>query len=126
MFCPGCVVVGGPPSASEPDAAARIAAHPAFAGWPLVVLSDEPGRAVASAMNFLWTTFTRFEPGADIHAARRRIVRTTWPIQPPIVIDARMKPGFPRELTCRPDIDERVTSRWSEYFPVAYRRDGRQ
>ena len=26
-------------------------------------------------MNFLWTTFTRFEPAADIHAADRRIVR---------------------------------------------------
>ena len=75
VFCPGCVVVGGPSAAAEPDAAARIATHAAFADWPLVVLSDEPRRAVASAMNFLWTTFTRFEPGADIHAARVRIVR---------------------------------------------------
>ena len=29
----------------------------------------------ASAMNFLWTTFTRFEPAADIHAAATRVVR---------------------------------------------------
>ena len=65
----GCLVVGGPPFAADPEAAARFAAHPAFAGWPLVVLTDEPTRAAASAMNFLWTTFTRFEPAADIHAA---------------------------------------------------------
>ncbi len=26
-------------------------------------------------MNFLWTTFTRFEPAADIHAPSREIVR---------------------------------------------------
>ena len=26
-------------------------------------------------MNFLWTTFTRFEPAADIHAAATRVVR---------------------------------------------------
>jgi hypothetical protein len=26
-------------------------------------------------MNFLWTTFTRFEPAADIHARRSRVVR---------------------------------------------------
>ena len=32
-----------PPYADEPGAAARFAAHPAFAGWPLVVLTDEPG-----------------------------------------------------------------------------------
>ena len=43
--------------------------HAAFAEWPLVVLTDEPARAARSDMNFLWTTFTRFEPAADIHAA---------------------------------------------------------
>ena len=26
-------------------------------------------------MNFLWTTFTRFEPAADLHAAAQRVVR---------------------------------------------------
>ena len=36
--------------------------------WPLVVLTDEPARAARSDMNFLWTTFTRFEPAADIHS----------------------------------------------------------
>ena len=50
--------------------AARLAAHPAFAGWPLVVLTDEPrARRARAPINFLWTTFTRFEPAADIHAA---------------------------------------------------------
>ena len=29
----------------EPDAAARLAADPAFRDWPLVVLTDEPARA---------------------------------------------------------------------------------
>ena len=53
----------------EPDVPARLAADPAFAGWPLVVLTDDAARAARSAMNFLWTTFTRFEPAADIYAA---------------------------------------------------------
>ncbi|HEY6324768.1 MAG TPA: UbiD family decarboxylase, partial [Thermoanaerobaculia bacterium] len=66
VFSPGCLVLGGPPFAEEPGAAARFAAHPAFAGWPLLVLTDEPRRAAASPINFLWTTFTRFEPAADI------------------------------------------------------------
>jgi hypothetical protein len=64
VFCGGCLVVGGPPFAADPGAAERIAAHPAFAGWTLVVLTDEPARAAKSAINFLWTTFTRFEPAA--------------------------------------------------------------
>jgi 4-hydroxybenzoate decarboxylase subunit C len=117
-FCPGCLVVGGPPYAEEPDAAARLARHPAFAGWPLLVLSDEPRRAAASAMNFLWTTFTRFEPAADITAADTRVVRNHLAYTPPVTIDARMKPWYPKELTADPDTAARVSRRWAEYFPA--------
>ncbi|MFQ5349843.1 MAG: UbiD family decarboxylase, partial [Thermoanaerobaculia bacterium] len=100
VFCPGCLVVGGPAYADEPEAAGRLAANAAFAGWPLVVLSDEPRRAVASSMNFLWTTFTRFEPAADIHAAGGERLRNHISYRPPVLIDARLKPGFPDELSC--------------------------
>lgn len=117
VFCGGCLVIGGPRYVDDPQAATRLAAHEAFAGWPLVVLSDEPARATRSAMNFLWTTFTRFEPAADIHAAGRRLVRNHVAFEPPIVIDARMKPWYPNEVTCREDIAARVTDRWREYFP---------
>jgi UbiD family decarboxylase len=119
VFCGGCLVASVPPYATEPDAASRIAAHPAFAGWPLVVLSDDPERAVRSPMNFLWTTFTRFEPAADIHAAASRVVRNHLSYTGPIVIDARMKPWYPKELSCRPDVAETVSRRWREYFPGA-------
>ncbi len=69
-------------------------------------------------MNFLWTTFTRFEPAADIHAAERRIVRNHIAYRGPIVIDARLKPGFPKELSCDDETGgARVTRRWKEYFP---------
>jgi UbiD family decarboxylase len=117
VFCAGCLVVGGPRYVDEPGAPARLAADPAFAGWPLVVLTDEPARAAASAMNFLWTTFTRFEPAADIHAADCRIARNHLVYTPPIVIDARLKPGFPKELSAREDTAALVSRRWSEYFP---------
>jgi hypothetical protein len=119
VFCGGCLVAGGRPFAEDPQAPARLAAHPAFAGWPLVVLSDEPARATRSVMNFLWTTFTRFEPAADIHAAHQRVVRHHIAYEAPIVIDARMKPWYPRELSCRDDIAARVGERWREYFPSA-------
>jgi UbiD family decarboxylase len=117
VFCGGCLVVGARPFADDRDAPARIAAHPAFAGWPLIVVSDEPARATRSEMNFLWTTFTRFEPAADIHAASQRVVRHHITYEPPIVIDARMKPWYPKEVTCDPDIAARVTQRWRDYFP---------
>jgi len=90
---------------------------PAFAGWPLVVVSDEPERATRSAVNFLWTTFTRFEPAADIHAARVSLERNHVAFTPPVAIDARMKPWYPAEVSCDPETAELVTSRWREYFP---------
>jgi UbiD family decarboxylase len=117
VFCPGCLVITGPSYADDPEAAARLAAAPAFADWPLVVLSDDAARATASSMNFLWTTFTRFEPAADLHAADRRLVRNHIAFVGPVLIDGRMKPWYPKELTCRPDIADRVTQRWREYFP---------
>ncbi|WP_291988127.1 UbiD family decarboxylase [Luteitalea sp.] len=117
VFCPGCLVIDGPAYADEPGAAARIVQHPSLKPWPLVVLSDEPLRATASEMNFLWTTFTRFEPAADIHAAEQRVVRHHVTYTPPILIDARMKPWFPKEVECDPDTAALVSRRWKEYFP---------
>ena len=119
VFCGGCLVVGAPSYESERDAVSRIAASPAFAQWPLVVVSDEPERAARSDMNFLWTTFTRFEPAADIHAADRRIIRNHIAYTAPVVIDARMKPWYPKELSCREDIARLVGRRWRDYFPSA-------
>ena len=118
VFCGGCLVVGAPAVGLDPEAPTRVASHPAFARWPLIVLTDEPGRAARSPINFLWTTFTRFEPAADIHAAATRVVRNHLAYTPPVVIDARLKPGFPREVACRDDTAARVTRRWREYFPA--------
>jgi 3-polyprenyl-4-hydroxybenzoate decarboxylase len=96
---------------------ARFAAHPAFAAWPLVVVVDDPARTVASPASFLWTTFTRFEPAADLHAAATRVVRQHLVRTPPVVVDARMKPTYPDELFCDPETAATVTRRWREYFP---------
>jgi 4-hydroxybenzoate decarboxylase subunit C len=117
VFCPGCLVVGGPRYPDDPEAGSRLAADPAFADWPLLVLTHEPRRAAKSPINFLWTTFTRFEPAADIYAAARKLVRNHVSYTPPILIDARLKPGFPRELRCSGDVAATVTRRWREYFP---------
>jgi 4-hydroxybenzoate decarboxylase subunit C len=117
VFCGGCLVVNAPSYATEPEAAARLARAESFASWPLIVVTDEPTRASRSDINFLWTTFTRFEPAADIHASERTIVRNHISYRGPIVIDARMKPWYPQELSCRDDIAARVGQRWKEYFP---------
>jgi UbiD family decarboxylase len=117
VFCGGCLVVGARSFADDRDAAARLAGHPAFAGWPLLVVTDDADRASRSTINFLWTTFTRFEPAADIHAAVVSLERNHVVFTPPVAIDARMKPWYPAEVSCDAETAELVTRRWREYFP---------
>jgi UbiD family decarboxylase len=117
VFCPGCLVVDGPGHADDPELARRLAGDPAVSHWPLVILTDDADRATASTVNFLWTTFTRFEPAADIHAAEQRVVRNHLSYTAPIVIDARMKSPYPEELFCDEETAALVDRRWKEYFP---------
>ncbi|MHC4077380.1 MAG: UbiD family decarboxylase [Planctomycetota bacterium] len=124
-FCGGCLVVDGPTYEQEADAAARLVQANADAdananaldSWPLVVLVDDARTAARSSINFLWTTFTRFEPAADIHARQLKVVRHQPIYTPPIVIDARFKPTYPKELHCDEATAQLVSQRWSEYFP---------
>jgi UbiD family decarboxylase len=116
VFCGGCLVVEGTPYSEDPQQAARLATDEAFAAWPLVVLHDDANVARSSA-DFLWATWTRFEPAADIYAKKTSIDRHHLSYSPPIVIDARMKPAYPDELIVRPDIKKLVDKRWREYFP---------
>ena len=118
VFCPGALVIEAPSFKDEPDAAARIARDPAFADWPLLVITDDARRAAKSATNFLWTTFTRFDPAADVHAAKVEQVHHHSAFTPPIAIDARMKPWYPEELFCDDDTRSTVERRWKEYFPT--------
>jgi len=118
VFVPGCLVVDGPGFAEDERAAQRVAAHPAFREWPLIVLADDAARTAKSTMNFLWSTFTRFDPAADIHAARTELVHNHASHTPPIAIDARMKPGYPEELFCDEATSKLVDRRWNEYFPA--------
>jgi UbiD family decarboxylase len=115
VFCPGVLVVGGPAYTDEPTFCQRVAA--AFPEWPLVVIVDEARRAASSSARFLWTTFTRFEPAADLHATRTRVHRHHLVHEGSILIDARFKKAYPDELFCDPETKARVDERWSAYFP---------
>ncbi|MGI8897701.1 MAG: UbiD family decarboxylase [Pyrinomonadaceae bacterium] len=116
VFCGGCLVIQGVPYDKEPEQAGRLARESVFSKWPLIVLHDDV-KVARSAAHFLWATWTRFEPAADIHAAETRVQRHHLSYQGPIVIDARTKPGFPAELVVREDIAALVNRRWGEYFP---------
>lgn len=120
VFVPGCLVVAGPDYNAEPDAAKRLAENmrgSAAGSWPLVVLTDDSAAATASEEAFLWRTFTRFNPASDIVSADQRVERFHVVLEPPIVIDARMKPWYPGEVETAPETVALVDRRWREYFP---------
>src|SRR5689334_13806056 len=119
VFCGGCLVVEGDSFAEGEGLAARIATDEAFREWPLVVL-HEKANVARSVVEFLWSTWTRFEPAADIYAAQTSVQRHHLVYKAPIVIDARVKPGFPDELVVRDDIKQLVDRRWREYFPRGF------
>ncbi|HEY0172261.1 MAG TPA: hypothetical protein VGB98_14650, partial [Pyrinomonadaceae bacterium] len=58
-----------------------------------------------------------------IHASSTSVRRHHISYGIPLVIDARMKPGYPEELLVRPDIEHLVTRRWREYFPGGLEAD---
>ena len=116
VYGPGCLVASGPTYTRDPAWADRLleeAGEP-LGDWPLVVLVDD-ARAAQDRTTFLWTVFTRFNPASDIRARgewadHRRRYRT------PIVVDARMKPGYPAELEPDEETVRLVDRRWKEYF----------
>jgi 4-hydroxy-3-polyprenylbenzoate decarboxylase len=65
--------------------------HPLRA-FPLVVVVDDPAFTAARLENFLWITFTRSNPAADVHGVDAFTHHKHWGCRGPLVIDARLKP----------------------------------
>ena len=63
----------------------------------------------------LWGWFTRFDPLADLHPARRSLSGNRVRLKLPILIDARWKKGYPHPVTFDPQVEKRVAVRWKEY-----------
>ena len=114
-FCGGCLVVEGESYDSDKDLAGRITKSGKFDDWQMVVIHDNSDIA-RSTEKFLWATWTRFNPATDIFAKEITTKNNHIGYTSPIVIDARMKPWYPKEVEPREDIVKLVDSRWGEYF----------
>ena len=76
-------------------------------GNELAVVDDSQFVA-ESLRNFLWVTFTRTNPAADIHGIESFTEDKHWGCRGPLVIDARLKPHHAPPLVEDPDISRRV------------------
>lgn len=114
-FCGGCLVVEGASYDSDEALADRIAKSGNFDDWQIVVIHDKVEYA-KSTEKFLWATWTRFDPAKDITAKEVSTKNNHIGYSSPIVIDARMKPWYPKEVEPLDDTVKLVDSRWHEYF----------
>ncbi len=86
----------------------QLAQHAGLENWPFVFLVDDPKAACASAEDFLWHIFTRFEPAGDFYARETKIFRHHLAYSGPIVIDCRLKPWYPKVLESDPAAITRI------------------
>lgn len=116
VYCKGCLVLSGAAYREDPTLPKRILKDmkEKLAQWPLVILADDTN-ITKDQTSFLWTVFTRFNPAADLYADFN-VNHHHLNYEIPIILDARMKPGYPDELFPREDIVQLVTDRWGEYF----------
>ena len=72
--------------------------------FPLLVLVDDSNFTAQSLKNFLWVTFTRSNPAADIDGVGSFIHQKHWGCRGSLVIDACMKPHHAPPLIEDPDV----------------------
>jgi 4-hydroxy-3-polyprenylbenzoate decarboxylase len=109
---PGVLAVKAPAYKAEGESAVQRftgAFQPGdLAGFPLIVLVDESDFTARALNNWLWVTFTRSNPAADIHGVGAFTSQKHWGCTGPLVIDARLKPHHAPPLDEDPAVTKRV------------------
>ncbi len=120
---PGLLAIEGPKCVSKTvDHAASLCAvfspSDAINRFPLVVIVDDSAFASHSLSNFLWVTFTRSNPAADIDGIGSFIENKHWGCRGALVIDARMKPHHAPPLEADPDVSRKVDQLFAKGGPL--------
>ena len=79
-----------------------------FHPFPLIVVVDDSEFAARTLNNWLWVTFTRSNPAADIDGIGAFTDQKHWGCTGPLVIDARIKPQHAPPLIEDPAVTRRV------------------
>lgn len=80
----------------------------ATSGFPLIVVVDDSRFAAESLNNFLWVTFTRSNPAADVDGIDSLTHNKHWGCRGSLIIDARIKPHHAPPLEEDPAVTRRV------------------
>ncbi|EDM26738.1 3-polyprenyl-4-hydroxybenzoate decarboxylase [Lentisphaera araneosa HTCC2155] len=85
-------------------------------GIAMVILTEEAEFCAESISNFLWLTFTRSDPAADIYGLNSDVVDKHWACEAPMIIDARIKRHHAPVLEEDPDVAKRADEILGKYF----------
>jgi 4-hydroxy-3-polyprenylbenzoate decarboxylase len=97
----------------------HLAHSGSFASFPLLILADDSDFTTRSLANFLWVTFTRANPAADIHGVGAFTEQKHWGCTDPLVIDARLKPHHAPPLVPDPEVAKRIDALAARGGPLA-------
>lgn len=127
LCLPGVLAVQGP--SYRPGAASVETAIEAFCGaigsadpinrFPLVVVVDDAEFTARTLNNFLWVTFTRSNPAADVYGIGAFTMQKHWGCRGSLVIDARIKPHHTPPLVEDPQVARRVDALGAAGGPLA-------
>lgn len=124
---PGVLVVRGPKytaAAQQEDAAiprfvSSYTAQDAINGFPLIVIADDSDFTARTLNNFLWVTFTRSNPAADVRGITAFSEQKHWGCRGSLVIDARSKPHHAPPLVEDPAVTKKIDALATRGGPLA-------
>ena len=111
---PGILALTGPAYGFDQELGADPALQPLqevplehpLCAFPLWVLCDDSAFVSHSLSNFLWATFTRSNPAADVYGVAGSTYQRHWGCRGPLIIDARAKPHHAPALEESPQVLE--------------------
>lgn len=108
LVLPGILAIEGERTSAHFGSFRSLIASAPLNRFRLLVLVDDAQFVAESLRNFLWVTFTRTNPAADIDGIEPFTTDKHWGCRGPLVIDARLKPHHAPPLVEDPEITRRV------------------
>jgi 4-hydroxy-3-polyprenylbenzoate decarboxylase len=108
VVLPGILAVEGAKYTNPQSAIHNPQFPPSLSRFRLIVIVDDTQFVSESLRNFLWVTFTRTNPAADIHGIDAFTQNKHWGCRGPLVIDARLKPHHAPPLIEDAEVSRRV------------------
>lgn len=117
LALPGVVVLQGPKferatgtgeTRPEIERLSATLAGQSLDTLPLICVVDDSEFTARNLRNWLWVTFTRSNPAADIHGVQSFTERKHWGCRGPLIIDARIKPHHAPPLVEDPLVTKKV------------------